>query len=171
MALSLIDYSTLPQGPRVAGPPAVTVRDNGQIAMSSTAAKALEGCNFVMIGADLDAAKAGKAVAVQLAGFDAEPKGKEGKGRNISRGKAGKNCTVSMASALKGILGYDFQKAGNQLYPAQINEAKHLVLFTLPAELPKAKAKVTRTKKSATVAAAPVAEPATAPESEDELGF
>ena len=175
MAISLIDYSTLPSGPKVAGPPSVTVRDNGQVAMSSSAAKAFEGCNFIMIGADLEAVKAGKDVQVQFQGVATEPKGKEGKGRPISRGKELKNCTISMAAALRGILGYDYVKAGNQTYACQINEAKHSALFRLPTVLPAPKPKVARKRKPAELpaTAAPLAPaaPAAEPAEDTELEF
>ena len=147
MALSMLNLNQYPSARKQAGPPAVTVRSNGQIILNTNAAKALEGCAVVIVFADMAAVAARKPTLVQLVGYAEAPAKAKDQCKEISRSKKSNGIAISMAGNLKNDLGYNYGETGNQTYSAKTDETKHYISFTLPDKLPAKKEVVARPRK------------------------
>jgi hypothetical protein len=140
-----------------AGKPSVAISHQGRMQFSAEVSKALAGCTVAQPGRDKD-----NPLRMRFEGFVETPKGKENTVIDLLRAKPSKvdgkikNHSVSINGALlMKALKYDFKAAGNQTYEVEkFDIEKHVIVFSLPKELPNKKAKKERKPRKAKVAAA-----------------
>lgn len=138
------------------GKPSVAISHQGRMQFSAEVSKALAGCTVAQPGRDKDSP-----LRVRFEGYVETPKGKENTVIDLVRPKPSKvdgkikNHSVSINGALlMKALKYDFKTAGNQTYEVEkFDLEKHVIVFSLPKELPAAKAKKERKARKAKVAA------------------
>ncbi len=168
MAFQPIKKNELPQVRGGAGKMAVTVRNNGQVSLSSLASKVIGTAEYVAFLFDADNRKAlisANAKYIKLVN------GKEGC-FPISRSKNTKQCFFAAAIALKDPkfgIEYNYKESGSQSFDAEANEKEGSLTFTLPKGALKAKPVVPRKKKAAAAAAGATPDKATEEDEEAEL--
>jgi hypothetical protein len=154
------------------GKPSVAISHQGRMQFSAEVSKALAGCMVTQPGRDKD-----NPLRVRFEGYNEVPKGKENTVIELVRPKPSKvdgkikNHSVSINGALLfKALKYDFKTAGNQTYEVEkFDLEKHVIVFSLPKELPSKKAKAVRKPrkpKTAVVAAGAAAGTNGAPKAE-----
>ena len=141
MALKQITITTLPVVRMIAGDPMATIRENGQISLSTAAAEAL-GATATHVNVLVDA----EGHRFGFKGVDEKPK----EGLPVNRAKKGKAVTISCAPALREHFpGYSYKEAGSQSYPAKVDAKKRIVVFEIPTKTPAPRPKRTRKRKTA----------------------
>jgi len=167
MAFKEIDSSGFPTR-KQRGAPSVTIRENGQLALSAALADIVKGCPKVYVRVDYEGRQ------VQMQGIDSVPTGKEKSCLNVAWPKKGVGCTISAAGLMKQYFqDYDYKASGNQtVTDVKSSDAKKVFQFSVPKGTLKPKPKVARKARvkkpagSTTAAAAPAAAPV-APEAVD----
>lgn len=163
------NYSTLPQpGRKTAGPPAVTVRANGQLAFNAAASKLFHPKAEYACIHTAAIPKGGKPPATKPPAFAIQgliAPDPEDISPSLCRGTKSKNVTLSLKTYLREVMKWDSATIGNVTLPVALHG--ELIVIALPATPPppnkvvprarKPKADVA-TKATATTAVAPPAE-------------
>jgi len=157
MAFKEIDSSGFPTR-KQRGAPSVTIRENGQLALSAALADIVKDCPKVYVRVDYEGRQ------VQMQGIDSVPAGKEKSCLNVAWPKKGVGCTISAAGLMKQYFqDYDYKGSGNQsILKVKSNEEKKVFQFEVPKGKLTPKPKVARKPRTAKANKAPAA-PAAAP--------
>lgn len=161
-----IDTSKWPTKGLKRGAPTVSIRENGQIALSTATAEALKGCKDVYVRVDSTAR------IVQLQGVDGPVKGKEKSCLHLAWPKKGAGVSFSFSRGLaEHFSDYNVAASGNQTLDeaaVKLNLEKKLVQFVVPKGTLTPREKKARKPRKAKVAV-PVAAAVAADAVDDDL--